>query len=91
MRIVVEFFGVPRRRTGVAVAEFEFDQPALDVAAVITQLCQRYPDLDGTCFQGAWLVDGYTLNLNGDRFLSSQLDVLTDNDHLLLMSADAGG
>lgn len=90
-RITLELFGVPRLRAGVARVPLV----AGSVAEALDELGRVCPGLvDSVLFEGR-LHPAYLLNLNGERFLTSDQDVgavsLRDGDSLLLMAADVGG
>ena len=85
--IQVEFFGVPRERTGVA----SFEVTAGTIAVALRSVADEFPEFATCCMSGDQLADGLIMNLNGEVFLSG-LDVpLTAGDALLVMSADVGG
>lgn len=83
----VEFFGMARTRSGVEAVELN----AARLSEVISDLQVRFPDLAGKCFQDGQLSSGWLFNLNGQQFTRDVDTCLTEGDHLLLMSADAGG
>jgi len=95
MSITVEFFGIPRRRTGTSRLDIE----AGSFGQALAVLSERFPLLAEACFEvcdGASdgtsrLRAGYAANLNGDRFVRDPDTALADGDSLLILSADAGG
>jgi len=87
MAIHVELFGIPRERAGVGAAEVA----GRTLGDVLTALAARFPRLAGECICDARLVDGYTANVNGQRFVVDPATPLADGDAVLLLSADAGG
>ena len=82
----VEFFGIPRERAGVS----ELDIAAATVGELLASLAERFPGLRDLMTR-----DGphssVTINLNGDLFINDVKTTLTEDDHVLLLSADAGG
>ncbi len=86
----VEFFGVPRERAGLA----ELDVNAGTLGQLLGTLADRLPSLgkfisaDRT---GARLHPAFIASLNGDRFVSDPGTPLAQDDHVLILSADAGG
>jgi len=82
----VEFFGVPRARAGVAELELE----ARTLGQLLGMLAQRIPSL-GDLIGEDQLHSGFVANLNGDQFVSDLQTQLGEDDHILILSADAGG
>ena len=82
----VEFFGVPRERAGVAELELQ----AETLGQLISALAIRFPSLD-ELITGDQLRSSFVANLNGDRFVSDPRTQLTEDDCVLILSADAGG
>jgi molybdopterin converting factor small subunit len=85
--VTVELFGVPRLRAGRA----EVEAPAgsvSDVLAVVERTCPGLGRLRGA---DGRLSPHYLLSLDGRRFLGEPGETLRDGDHVLLLSADAGG
>ena len=82
----VEFFGIPRERAGVA----ELDIDAATVGELLKALADRLPR-----FRELMTPDGLhssiAINLNGDLFVNDLNTRLAQHDHVLLLSADAGG
>jgi len=87
MPVIVELFGIPRARAGVASTSAEGDS----LGEVLADLSVRFPELAATCIDGPTLRPGFTANLDGQRFLTDPETCLADGDRLLLMSLDAGG
>ena len=82
----VEFFGIPRERARLAqlnVRAATLGELWERLAAEIPSLASLLPNPDRPPIVVA--------NLNGDRFISDPLTPLAENDHLLILSADAGG
>jgi molybdopterin converting factor small subunit len=85
--IAVEFYGVPRHRTGTPLVRLE----AATIGQALRELSSLFPALaEPSLAQGA-LPTVFKLSLNGDRFVSDPATPLQDGDTLLLLSADVGG
>jgi molybdopterin converting factor small subunit len=82
----VEFFGVPRQRTGLS--ELEVD--AETFGQVLQELARRVPSLQ-ELIQVDRLHPSLAASLNGDRFVSDPQTQLVKSDCVLILSADAGG
>lgn len=86
----VEFFGVPRERAGVSELDLEADTLGQMLNALVTKLPSLEQFIGG---EGAdpRLHPAFIASLNGDRFVSDPATPLTRTDHVLILSADAGG
>jgi molybdopterin converting factor small subunit len=82
----VEFFGIPRERSGVAELELQ----AETLGQLLATLAVRFPSF-GEVVQSGRLRSPFLANLNGERFVSDPATRLTDADSVLILSADAGG
>lgn len=82
----VEFLGVPRERAGVAELELQADT----LGELLAALAARLPSL-GELITAGGLQPSVVANLNGDRFVSDPRTRLSENDSILILSADAGG
>jgi molybdopterin converting factor small subunit len=82
----VEFFGVPRQRAGVS----ELDVRAETLGQLLGHLAKQVPSLHELIARDR-LRPGFVANLNGDRFISDPDTCLGEQDHVLILSADAGG
>jgi molybdopterin converting factor small subunit len=82
----VEFFGVPRERAGIA----EIDVEADTLGRLLTTLATRMPGL-AELIAVDRLHPSFAASLNGDRFISDPETPLSDEDCVLILSADAGG
>jgi len=89
--LLIEFFGIPRSRAGVADVELRLAANEVALEAVYGELARRFPQLGRDCFEAGRLRTGFAANLNGERFVSDGQTRLRDGDSLLIMSADAGG
>lgn len=91
MSIQVEFYGVPRQRSGVATTLLETDRQALTLEGVLAELGRRFPHFGNDCLAQNSLQPEYLANMGGRRFVRDPHTPLRDGDCLLIMSADAGG
>ena len=82
----VEFLGVPRQRAGVAELVVEADT----LGRLLAALSDRLPSLS-ELIVGDRLHPAFVANLNGDEFISDPDTALSADDHVLILSADAGG
>jgi molybdopterin converting factor small subunit len=82
----VEFFGVPRQRAGIA----EIDVEADTLGRLLATLATRMPGL-AELIAVDRLHPSLAASLNGDRFISDPKTPLSDEDCVLILSADAGG
>ena len=82
----VEFFGIPRQRAGLSEVQIE----ATTLGQLLGMLDERFP-LFGDLMTARGLHPSVSANLNGERFVSDLATALTDDDHLLILSADVGG
>jgi len=82
----VEFFGVPRERAGVSEMEVE----ARSLGQLFGTLSARIPALH-QYIRADGLHPAFVANLNGDRFVADPATPLAPGDHVLILSADAGG
>jgi molybdopterin converting factor small subunit len=82
----VEFLGIPRQRVGMSELQVEADS----LGQLLGTLADRFPGL-GELIAGGRLHPSLTANLNGDEFVSDPDTALTDDDRVLILSADAGG
>lgn len=87
MQVVVELFGIPRARAGVARTTAEGE----DLGDILEQLVKRYPALAAECVQGRRLQPGYTANLGGEQFVTDPATKLREGEAVLILSVDAGG
>jgi molybdopterin converting factor small subunit len=84
--ITVEFFGIPRHRAGTTALTAE----ACSLGELLRKLESRYPNLNA-CLENGRLRQGYTANINGERFVADPATELKQGDAILILSADAGG
>ena len=86
--IRVEFYGVPRARTGVAAADIE---QAETLGDLLRDLSRRFPDLTKDCVVDQRLSPHCKANLDGSQFVSDPRTSLVGVRSVLILSADAGG
>jgi len=82
----VEFLGVPRQRAGIS----ELEVQANTLGQLLGALATRIPPL-GEFIAVDRLHSSFVANLNGDQFISDPATPLVHDDHVLILSADAGG
>jgi len=85
-RMYVEFFGLPRERAGVPAIELQ----ANTLGELLAVLAERVPPLS-EFVEANRLHPVLAASLNGDRFIRDPQTPLCENDHVLILSADAGG
>ena len=82
----VEFLGVSRERAGTP----ELELRAATLGQLLLALADRLPSL-AEIIEGDRLHPAFVANVNGDRFVRDPATALADDDHVLILSADAGG
>jgi len=82
----VEFLGIPRERAGISQLQIE----AGTLRQVLARLASILPSFRELISEQG-LHPSLAANLNGDRFVSDLDTRLTEDDHLLILSADVGG
>lgn len=85
--VTVEFFGIPRERAGRA----ELSVPAGTIAEVLAAVERACPKLTGLRQSDGRVSPHYLLSIQGQKFVGDLGDSLLPGEHLLLLSADAGG
>ncbi len=96
MAIRVEFFGIPRRRTGTAYVDIPLPQrpdPDIDIslAQLLDEVANRFPRLGADYTGHDWIQAGYSINIDGERFVTDPTFRVQSGQCVLIMSADAGG
>lgn len=93
MSIVVEFFGIPRSRTGVSQVRICEGLPQVSLGQVIEVLAHQFPEFANTCtVDGKSLRHGYIANIDGQRFVAgNDQQLIADGQTVLILSSDAGG
>jgi molybdopterin converting factor small subunit len=87
MNVVFELYGPARLRAG----QTQIPVVAETVGEALCNLATACPPLAGHVIEQGRLSRHYRLSLNGRRFISDPEHPLTDADHLILLSAEAGG
>jgi molybdopterin converting factor small subunit len=82
----VEFLGVPRQRAGISQLEVQADT----LGQLLGTLAVQIPLLR-ELIAGDRLHPAFVANLNGNQFVQDPGTPLDDDDHVLILSADAGG
>jgi molybdopterin converting factor small subunit len=82
----VEFLAVSRRLAGVSEVEVQ----AETLGQLLGALAEQFPSL-GRFIISNRLHPSFSANLNGNEFVSDPHTVLHQDDHVLILSADAGG
>jgi molybdopterin converting factor small subunit len=85
--LTVEFYGIPRQRTGCA----QTTVCAGALADVLGALETKFPALHGLRRPNGGPAPHYLLSLDGTCFVSDPHQRLEPGSRLLLLSADAGG
>ena len=83
----VEFYGIPRERAGVAATA----AAGTTLGEVLRDLSSRFPGFAADCVEPSGLKPQVIANVGGERFVRDPETPLTENDVLLILSADAGG
>jgi molybdopterin converting factor small subunit len=91
MGVTVEFFGIARERAGRPVLEVCCGIESTRLGDVLLEVAERLPVLAGECLSGEHPQVGFLVNINAHRFLADPDALVHAGDHVLLMSADAGG
>jgi molybdopterin converting factor small subunit len=84
--VYVEFLGIPRERAGISDLQVEADT----LGELLATLARRFPQFGELMTEGG-LHPSIAANLNGDEFVSDPATRFGQDDHLLILSADAGG
>ncbi|HEY4361197.1 MAG TPA: MoaD/ThiS family protein [Bryobacteraceae bacterium] len=82
----VEFFGVPRQRAGTSQLEVQADT----LGHLLGTLAAQIPSLR-ELIDADRLHSSFVANLNGGQFVTDPETPLRQDDHVLILSADAGG
>ena len=91
MAIQIEFYGIPRKRTGVESTMLETIASEIRLGEVFSILSARFPELAKACMDGNQLLPGYVASIDGKEFVDDSNTCLYDGQSLLIMSSDAGG
>jgi hypothetical protein len=93
MKIRVELYGVARHLAGVGVVDLtvgEHDE-SVSLGRVLCELAKACPPLLGDCIADGKLGDSFVANLDGERFVRDAATIVRPGQHLMVLSADAGG
>ena len=82
----VEFLALPRRLAGIS----EIEVQANTLGQLLEVLAAQFPSLREFIVSDQ-LHPSFVANLNGDQFVSDPCTALDKDDHVLILSADAGG
>ena len=82
----VEFLGIPRERAGISELEIQ----AETLGQLLQTLIGRFPAF-AELITARGLHPSVVANLNGDEFVSDPRTLLSRDDRVLILSADAGG
>lgn len=85
--VVIELFGVPRLRAGRDAVEVE----ARSLGEALRALGASCPALAPAVVDGERLGAAYLVAVNGLQLTADPRTPLADGDHVVLLSADAGG
>ena len=86
--MTVEFYGIPRQRAGVA----HTTAAGTTLGEVLADLAARFPEFDADCLESSsTLRPQVVANLGGNRFIRDPHTPLSEDDILLILSADSGG
>lgn len=85
--VTVEFFGIVRARTGIAMKKMRGET----LGDIIQQVSDEYPEFARDCADGCQLRSGFAANMNGAAFVTDSSTLLAEGDVVMLMSLDAGG
>lgn len=91
VEVEIELYGIPRHRFGAPKATVKVPGDPFTLHQVIQALVAQCPELS----QDAELLGSRFRSMiaciNDDTFLSSPNDMIRGSDHVMLLSADAGG
>ncbi len=90
MKVVVEFFGIPRQRAGVAEHTIEIPDGST-MACVYQILAKDLPQFADACLTEHDLQSGYIASMNGLRFVKENSTTIQTGDVIQILSADVGG
>jgi molybdopterin converting factor small subunit len=82
----VEFFGIPRARAGMAGMKMHANTLGQLLVSLAVEVPAMRELIEDRCLRASFVA-----NLNGDRFIRDPETPLSENDSVLILSADAGG
>ncbi len=91
VEIHVEFYGVPRQRSGVARTTVSLATGSVTLSELLELLCHQFPQLLEDCVLDGRLAPGMIANLSGDQFITDSVRKIDSDETVLLMSSDCGG
>ena len=86
-QITVEFFGVPRQRAGCASTLVA----ARTVAEALVAVEKQHPGLRGLLGADGSVAAQYRVSIDGQQFITRPDVAVQPTQHILILSADAGG
>lgn len=86
-QITVEFYGIPRQRAGCGSAVVA----GRTVADVLAAVERGYPGLAGLLGSDGAIASHYRVSIDGKRFVTHGESIVRPGEHVLILSADAGG
>ncbi len=87
MTIRIEFYGIPKQRSGVDAIDVE----AATLGEAFQQLSAQLPRFAEACLAEGRLQPSFLANINGENFTTDLQTHLESGDTVLILSADAGG
>ena len=93
MNVLVEFFGIPRQRAGLARLSLSLPQAetAPTLGEVLSALGNELPDFARACLDGNQLRPGLLANVDGKFFTTDPATEIPAGASVLILSADVGG
>ena len=91
MFVTIEYFGVPRQKTGISSDSLSFTSAPISLADVLTEIARRHTTFGEQCLTGNELSRETIINLNGEQFVRALDTQVVNGDHILILSTDAGG
>ena len=90
MKVLVEFFGIPRQRAGVAEHIVQLPDGST-IASVYKTLAKDIPQFADACLTEHGLQPGYIASVNGLQFVKENSMMIRSGDVIQILSADVGG
>lgn len=91
MAILVEFYGVPRLRAGVAQLSVLEGREQASLGEVLREVAVRLPDFAESCLNQNQLKETFIASIDGQHFAGSDETTVEKDQSVLLLSTDAGG
>ena len=89
--VTVEFFGIARRRAGRSRIVVCHGLESTRLGDVLLAAAAELPGLADECLDGQRPREGFLANINARQFTTDPDLLVEAGDHVLLLSADAGG